>query len=865
VNPSPFPDPATESLPVGVVALSLAGLAIPAVAVPALPEEAARLVALLAWIPALLPGLLLARRRRWRKIAWALGGGAAALAAGQLAVLATGIGPPRWELVLVATTTLLTTCLGAGWLAGRLARERSLGARAALVDSLTGLPSRRHASLVLDHAWTRAARNGELAVVFFDVDDLRAVNDEQGAGEGDRVVTTLGRILQEGTGRLDLSARWGGEKFMTVLTGSTMDEAARFAETIRARFAAEDFGWGRMTASAGVSAMEEGMGSPEVLVAAADRALHQAKALGRDQVRRADQTLVGVPRSAGTNGSGPPARTGDGPISLEGVRVLLVDDDPAVLRSTGRLLERLGCTVRAVGDPREAVESLADELKPELVVTDIIMPEMSGFTLVDLASRVVPHLPALYMSGYPHEEVYWGRSPGARSLFLSKPLEAEQLESALRELLEPVEPTFALPSANGNEAHPPGSPAESDPAAPPNAHPVIGGEDATDRETATEEARRGARGPEEVGLTGRQGTILVLDDEPAVVESLQRIFRRAGWPEPLGLTDPVRLPGTLARKAVDLLLLDLHMPEMDGFQVLEELPRHMAEGEYLPVLVLTGDDDPEIRRRALAAGAHDFLRKPFDVAEAEARVQNLLETRRLTQRVARQRDEMEERVRERTAELADTRTEILHRLARAAEYRDDVTGRHAERVGLLSSLLASELGFPHREVDIIRRTAPLHDIGKIGIPDAVLRKPGRLTRSEFELMKTHTLIGEEILGGGRNQILKAAAEIALCHHEQWDGSGYPHGLTGNDIPISARLVALADTFDTLSHNRPYKNAHPIDEVIAEIRRCRGTQFDPRVVDAFEAICARVGPDRFTQLADPLEPQRDIYSYSVARR
>jgi putative two-component system response regulator len=307
------------------------------------------------------------------------------------------------------------------------------------------------------------------------------------------------------------------------------------------------------------------------------------------------------------------------------------------------------------------------------------------------------------------------------------------------------------------------------------------------------------------------------------------------------------------------------MPEMDGFQVLEELPRHMAEGEYLPVLVLTGDDDPEIRRRALAAGAHDFLRKPFDVAEAEARVQNLLETRRLTQRVARQRDEMEERVRERTAELADTRTEILHRLARAAEYRDDVTGRHAERVGLLSSLLASELGFPHREVDIIRRTAPLHDIGKIGIPDAVLRKPGRLTRSEFELMKTHTLIGEEILGGGRNQILKAAAEIALCHHEQWDGSGYPHGLTGNDIPISARLVALADTFDTLSHNRPYKNAHPIDEVIAEIRRCRGTQFDPRVVDAFEAICARVGPDRFTQLADPLEPQRDIYSYSVARR
>ena len=161
-------------------------------------------------------------------------------------------------------------------------------------------------------------------------------------------------------------------------------------------------------------------------------------------------------------------------------------------------------------------------------------------------------------------------------------------------------------------------------------------------------------------------------------------------------------------------------------------------------------------------------------------------------------------------------------------------------------------------LDIIRRTAPLHDVGKIGVPDAILRKPGKLTPSEFELMKTHTLIGEEILGGGRHKILKTAAEIALSHHEHWDGKGYPHGLAGSDIPISARLVSVADTFDTLTHNRPYKDAHPVPEVIAEIRRCRGTQFDPAVVDAFNALCQRVGPERFTQLSDPLDPRRDIY-------
>jgi putative two-component system response regulator len=190
--------------------------------------------------------------------------------------------------------------------------------------------------------------------------------------------------------------------------------------------------------------------------------------------------------------------------------------------------------------------------------------------------------------------------------------------------------------------------------------------------------------------------------------------------------------------------------------------------------------------------------------------------------------------------LADTRSELLHRLARAAEYRDDVTGRHAERVGLLSSQIASELGMAPAEVDLIRRTAPLHDVGKIGVPDAILRKPGGLTPSEYQLIKTHTVIGAQILGGSRHRILQVAAEIAESHHERWDGKGYPRGLKGEDIPLSARIVSVADTFDTIVHMRPYKEALPIEAAIAEIARCAGDQFDPGVAEAFQAIILRVG-------------------------
>ncbi len=805
---------------------SLGALALPMLAAWIVPGWLEQNGSLLVWLPALVPAFLLTYYRGWSGASLALAAGMAVLALTQVEIILLGLSTPNWSLVFVIVVFLVTVSLGTGWVAELLHRERELAERSALTDPLTGLPNRRHASVFVESAWASALRGRGLAVILFDLDHFKYVNDRHGHGEGDRVLRAFADLLRARTRRMDLSARFGGEEFITVLSDCAIAQAEAFAEQITTLLASTDFGWGRVTVSAGVSGIEEGMGSPDVLIAAADRALYAAKARGRNQICRADRALSTAPAS-----SRAVPISSDEPRQVEGLRVLVVDDDPDTLRATRRLLDRLGCIVTSADSSRAAVDILKGDRPIDLLVTDIVMPEMSGFTLVDLTSEVRPALPVLYMSGYPQEEVYWGGTPGARSAFLAKPMEIEELRGALESLLPgPKAPTIGSATAK-TEPKPAG--------APP---PALSG-----RRTDGD-----ARKSEKL-----EGRLLVVDDDEWVVRTLQRLFQRAGYALPLGLTDPRQVHEVVASKTVDLIILDLHMPQMDGFQVLEAIRPLLAPEEYLPVIVLTGDDDPELRRRALAAGAMDFLAKPFDPAEAEARVRNLLGARFLTQRVSRQRDELEERVNERTSQLADTRTEILHRLALAAEYRDDVTGRHAERVGLLGSLLAAELGMSAMEVDLVRRTGPLHDIGKIGVPDSVLRKPAKLTPSEFELMKSHTIIGAEILGGSRHRILQVAKSIAEAHHERWDGAGYPYGLVGADTPIEARIISVADTFDTLTHNRPYREAASTKEALTEILRCGGSHFDPDVVDAFRSICDRVGHAQLPALVDPIDPLRDI--------
>ncbi|MGH7444919.1 MAG: HD domain-containing phosphohydrolase [Longimicrobiales bacterium] len=333
----------------------------------------------------------------------------------------------------------------------------------------------------------------------------------------------------------------------------------------------------------------------------------------------------------------------------------------------------------------------------------------------------------------------------------------------------------------------------------------------------------------EIDVTKRR--ILAVDDQEMNLRLLERILRRAGYEEILGTSQPEGVVELLSTWQPDIVLLDLHMPGLNGFEVLQLIRQTTAPAAYLPVLVLTADILPETKLRALEQGASDFLAKPFDQLEALLRIRNLLTIRALQQQVLDQNVQLEERVRVRTAELDEARIDTLDRLAKAAEYRDDATGDHIRRVGELAAGLSRILGWSDDDVALMRRAAPLHDVGKIGVPDSVLLKPGRLTPEEFSLIKTHTTIGARILGGSRVPLLQCAEEIALTHHERWDGLGY-NGTRADEIPMSGRIVALVDTFDALTHARPYKSAWTLEETFEEILQQSGRQFDPHIVTAF---------------------------------
>lgn len=337
----------------------------------------------------------------------------------------------------------------------------------------------------------------------------------------------------------------------------------------------------------------------------------------------------------------------------------------------------------------------------------------------------------------------------------------------------------------------------------------------------------------------RNARILIVDDEPVNVDLLRRLLERAGFSRIESTNDSRQALDLYVKFRPDLILLDLHMPHRDGLEVMDEL-NQIAEASYLPILMLTGDDTPEAKREALSRGAKDFLNKPFHSDEVLLRIGTLLETRFLYLQIQSQNQILEAKVRDRTRELEAAQIEIIERLARAAEFRDDNTGQHTERVGQMSALLARQIGLSDTQVSLIRRAAPLHDVGKIGIPDSILMKLGKLTPEEFELVKTHTTIGARILSGSRFTILRLAEEIAYNHHERWDGSGYV-GTRGSDIPLAGRIVAVADVFDALTQKRPYKAAWPVTEAIAEIDRQRGRQFDPALVDAFLRVIEQREP------------------------
>lgn len=311
-----------------------------------------------------------------------------------------------------------------------------------------------------------------------------------------------------------------------------------------------------------------------------------------------------------------------------------------------------------------------------------------------------------------------------------------------------------------------------------------------------------------------QAKILVVDDEPHNILLLKRHLIKMGH-EVIGAENAVVAKSYLDR-SFDLVLTDIMMPEINGFEFVETI-RNNPEIENIPVIVVTTLSEKDDQLRAVAAGANDFITKPIDELELQVRVTSMLRIKAQQDEIVRFEGELHSLVEERTRELQEalravrkSHQETIFHLSAAAEYKDEETGTHIQRMSRYSATIARGLGLDSKEVDLILKSSPMHDLGKIGIPDSILLKPGKLDSEEWEVMKQHTLIGGEILGASNSDYVNMGAIIALSHHEKWDGSGYPSGLSGEDIPIQGRICAVADVFDALTSKRPYKEAFNLE-------------------------------------------------------
>lgn len=645
-------DGGRASVPPLAFLLSLLCLAVPVVVSSLLPgwtfDEG-----VLIWLLVLIPAFLLSFYRGWRGASTALAAAMAAYSLTHALLLVTQAATPPPIIMVAGTAIMILVSLGSGWLAERFRESLRRAEEQALTDAGTGLPNRRHTMLHLQRAFAAAERGGTLSVVVFDIDHFKRINDDHGHQTGDEVLKTFASVLAGHTRDMNISGRFGGEEFVSVLEGVDARGAEMFGERVRQAFASvtAKSAYGMITTSAGVAEFEHGMASPEVLIAAADQALYRAKGSGRNRtvvlgrVGSHGGTTVRLERDAVS-----PARRGSGEV------VLVVDDDAAVLRVLMKTLKMRGYSPIGAADPHDALAIAVGVQEPiALVIVDIIMPAMSGFRFVEMFEQRLAATRVLYISGYQRDDVDWSGVPGAVKAFLPKPITVERLMESVHSML----------------------------------HAPL--------QTETASARRAVR----------------------------------------------------------------------------NIP-----------------------------------------------------------------DELQMAVAAKSAQLEGAHAEMLYRLAWAAEFRDDETGQHAQRVGSLASRLAAVMGRPPEECAVLELTAPLHDVGKIAVPDAILHKPGPLTPLEREIMQAHCAAGARILGGSRNALLQTAEIIALHHHEWWDGSGYPFGIAADAIPYAARVTAVADAYDALTHIRPYRQRLETEQAFNRIQLAAGTQFDPAVVDALALLYVR---------------------------
>jgi putative two-component system response regulator len=771
----------TAAVPRAALLLSAAAFLVP------LAGAAAFGAGLLPWTAVLIPPLLLSYYRGWAGTAAALAGGLAVLAIWVLILWWREQPEPGWNRVLLIVSLYLTACVALGAVAEGLRRDRRSAEGVELTDPVTGLANRRHLEVLLSSAIGSArASRSSLSIVLLDVDHFDLLIDTHGRDGGDGVMSALAELMRSRAGPEWLCGRSGEHELVAVLPRSSAGDATRVAESLRAAVDGLGLRWQPLTVSMGVATLGGSVKNASRLLANAEAVVRAARTVELERVPAGSGTATSHLRAEADR----QARRPESPraiVALEG----------RAAESVRRVLELNGLRVDVHDRPSDLSADEEREGRPVILVTSALRRAELGDVLWEVDRAFDPTV--------------------TRVIFL--------------EDLKEHEPTPRVVGATILRGAPSGE----------RLLPLLGGLLASVAKPASDQSSVGgfASNLARDGVPLTAGRIMVVDDEPTTSAALRRAL------EGIGFRDIVVLDGGEAALAAvvetppDLMIMDLHMPGMDGFAVLEALRPLLTGDGFLPVLVVTGDQLWEHRQRALRIGAKDFLNKPFDVAELGARVLNLLETRKLHLQMRDSNALLEVRVRDRTRQLGLAKDEILFRLARAAEYRDDVTGRHAERVGVAAALLGEGLGLGAAACETLRRSAPLHDVGKIGIPDSILLKPGRLTEVEMQIMRRHTLIGADLLANSTSEIIEDARVVALTHHERWDGGGYPHGLAGERIPIQGRLVALADALDALTHERPYKRAVPFEEAAERLVAEAGSAFDPNVVEALKLTAFRI--------------------------
>lgn len=475
-------------------------------------------------------------------------------------------------------------------------------------------------------------------------------------------------------------------------------------------------------------------------------------------------------------------------------KVLVIEDNAMNMELATALLEEAGCITLGTSLAETGIE-LAKSEKPRLILMDVSLPGMDGLTAVrilkqDPATKEIPIIvmTAHAMSGDEFKAVQAGCNG-----YLTKPIDT-------RKFLKMVAHFMGATSARRDENN------------------------------------------------SQSKSILVVDDEEANCELVEALLESFGHETESirdGLKALTRLQVSDSMQLPDLVLLDVMMPGMNGFEVTRAIRQNPLTCD-LPIVMVTALTSMEDRLRAVEAGANDFITKPIDKIELQTRVNSLLKMKEAQDGIKRHREELEETVKQRTLSLQRALEDVMvaqseadkahldtiYRLAVASEYKDSDTAMHIQRVGNYCGLMAEQLKLPPEEVEIICAASPMHDVGKLGTPDAILLKPGKLDAQERAIMQEHTVIGARILRGSSSKLLQAGEIIALSHHEKWDGSGYPNGWAGTDIPLWGRICAIADVFDALTSERPYKQAYTNEQAWEIMREERGRHFDPQLLDLF---------------------------------